>query len=154
MLYRLLFPKLEDVLSNELAQTGDEDGFKLFRQLGRKLHPCKADVAFDLKTEIEGLGKHVCTKFQQTVRVLTMLDTRVRDFILETSKPISQDSLASVMRRAVDQDTADRMDEAGTDLSNFSAVESFIKKRESRLHARGGAILAAMPSLRVGAHLF
>ena len=56
VLYRLLLPKLDDVLGNELAQTGDEDGFQLFRQLVRKLDPPKADVAFDLKTEIEGLG--------------------------------------------------------------------------------------------------
>ena len=73
------------------------------------------------------------------VRFLTMLDTRVRDFVPETGKNFPQDSLASVMRRAVDQDTSDRIDEAGTDLSDFSKVESFIKKRESRLGARGGS---------------
>ena len=33
------------------------------------------------------------------------------------------------MRRAVDQDTADHMDEANTDLSSFDAVASSIKKR-------------------------
>ena len=56
-------PKLNEVVSNELAQNGDEDGFELFGQLVRKLDPPKADVAFDLKAEIEGLGKHVCTSF-------------------------------------------------------------------------------------------
>ena len=34
-----------------------EDGFETFRQLVRKLDAPKADVAFDLKAEIEGLGK-------------------------------------------------------------------------------------------------
>ena len=42
------------------------------------------------------------------------------------------------MRRAVDTDTADRMDEAGVDLSKFEKVEEWIRKRESRLRARGG----------------
>ena len=54
-------PRLDEVLGNELAQTGDEDGFELFRQLVRKLDPPKADVAFDMKAEIEGLGKRVCS---------------------------------------------------------------------------------------------
>jgi hypothetical protein len=139
VLYRLLMPKLDDVLSNELAQVGDEDGFELFRRMVRKLDRPKADIYFELKTDIEGLGKHVCANFQQTVRFLTMLDTRVRDFVLETGKSFPKDSLASVMRRAVDQDTADCMDEANTDLSDFDAVTSLIKKREFRLRSRGGA---------------
>ena len=33
ILYRLIMPKLDDVMSNEFAQTGDENGFELFRQL-------------------------------------------------------------------------------------------------------------------------
>jgi hypothetical protein len=60
-----LMPKLDEVLSNELAQTGEQDGFEMFRQLVRKLDPPKADVAFDLKAEIEVLGKHVCSNFAQ-----------------------------------------------------------------------------------------
>ena len=59
-------PRLDEVLGNELAQTGDEDGFELFRQLVRKLDPPKADVTFDMKADIEGLGKHVCANFGQT----------------------------------------------------------------------------------------
>ena len=55
VLYRLVMPKLDEVLSNELAQTGEQDGFEMFRQLVRKLDPPKADVAFDFKAEIEGL---------------------------------------------------------------------------------------------------
>ena len=50
VLYRSLVPRLDEVLGNELAQTGDEDGFELFRQLVRKLDPPQSDVAFDLKT--------------------------------------------------------------------------------------------------------
>ena len=30
VLYRLLMSRLDEVLGNELAQTGDEDGFELF----------------------------------------------------------------------------------------------------------------------------
>ena len=86
----------------------------------RKLDPPKADVAFDLKTDIEGLGKHTCASFQQTVRFLTRLDQRVRDYVLETGLAFPLDSLASVMRRATDQDTADRLDEAGVNLSDFT----------------------------------
>ena len=132
-------PKLDEVLSNELAQTGEQDGFEMFRQLVRKVDPPKADVAFDLKAEIEGLGKHVCSNFAQTARFLAMLDTRVRDFVLETGKAFPPDSLASVMRRAADPDTADRRDEAGVDLSDFVKVADWIRRRESRLRARGGA---------------
>ena len=77
VLYRLLLPRLDEVLSNELAQTGDEDGVELVRQVVRKLDPPKGDVAFDLKAEIEGLGKHVCTSFQPIARFFAMLDTRV-----------------------------------------------------------------------------
>ena len=43
------------------------------------------------------------------------------------------------MRRAVDPDTADRMDESNVPITHFRAVESFIKKRESRLRSRGAA---------------
>ena len=52
-----------------------------------------------------------------------MLDHRVRDFVLETGEQFPLDSLASVMRRAVDSDTADRMEEAGVDLKDFTKVE-------------------------------
>ena len=54
ILYRLILPKLDDVLSNELAQTGDENGFELFCQLSRKIDPPRVDLAFDFKAEIEG----------------------------------------------------------------------------------------------------
>ena len=47
--------------------------------------------------------------------------------------------MASIMRRVVDTDTADRLDEANVDLSDFTKVEDWIRKRESRLRARGGA---------------
>ena len=75
--YRLLMPRLEEVLGNELAQAGDEDGFELFRQLIRKFGPPMADVAVDMRAEIEGLGKLVCSNFGQTARFLAMLNTRV-----------------------------------------------------------------------------
>ena len=101
----------------------------------RKLDPPKADVAFDLKSDIEGLGKHVCANFGKTSRFLAMLDTRVRDYSLETSLTFPPESLASIMRRVVDTDTADRMDEASVDISNFAKVEEWIRKRESRLRA-------------------
>ena len=68
-----------------------------------------------------------------------MLNQCVREFILETGERFPLESLASIMRRAVDADTSDRMDEGDVDLSDFAAVESFIKKRESRLRSRGGA---------------
>ena len=109
-------PKLDDVLSNELAQTGEENGFEFFLQLTRKIDSPRVDLAFDLKAEIEGPGKHVCSAFALTARFLAMLDQRVRDFVLETGEPFPKVSLASVMRRAVDPDTADRMDEANTGL--------------------------------------
>ena len=84
VLYRLVMPRLDEVLGNELAQTGEEDGFELLRQLVRKLDPPKADVAFDMKADIEGLGEHTCASFGQTARFLTMLDARVREYSLET----------------------------------------------------------------------
>ena len=65
-----------------------------------------------------------------------MLDQRVRDYILETGEQFPLDSLASIMRRAVDTDTADRMDEGNVDISDFPSVEAFSKKRENRLRSR------------------
>ena len=53
-----------------------------------------------------------------------MLHHRVRDFVLETGEQFLLDSLVSVMRRAVDPDTADHMEEAGVDLKDFTKVES------------------------------
>ena len=58
--------KLDEVLSNEFAQTGTENGFELYQQLSRKIGPPRADLAFDLKAEIEGLGTHTCANFAQT----------------------------------------------------------------------------------------
>ena len=72
----------------------------------------------------------------QTARFLAMLNQRVRDFILKKGEQFPPDSLASIMRRAVDPDTADRMDEGGVDISVFGEVEAFIKKRENRLRSR------------------
>ena len=149
VLYRLLMPRLDEVLGNELAQTGDEDGLELFRELVRKLDPPTADVAFDMKAGIEGLGKHVCANFGQASRFLTMLDARVRDYSLETGLTFPPDSLASIMRRVADIDTADRMDEAGVDISNFAKVEEWIRKREGRLRARGGAGTSKGPDAMV-----
>ena len=126
ILFRLIMPKLDDVMSNESAQTGDKNGFELFRHPTRKIDPPQADLAFDLNTEIEGLGKHVCSNFAQTARFLQMLDQRVRDFVLETGEQFLLASFASVMRRAVDSDTADRMDEAGVDFKDFTKVEEFV----------------------------
>ena len=90
------------------------------------------------RQNIEGLGKNNCSSFAQTVRFLKMLDQRVRDFVLETGEEFPLDSLASIMRRAVDPGTADRMYVANVDLKDFNAVEGFIKKCENRLHGRGG----------------
>ena len=139
ILYRLITPKLDEVMSAVFAQSGEESGFELFRQLSRKIDPPRVDVAFDVKDEIEGLGKHSCSNFAQTARFLAMLNQRVRDFVFEAGEQFPLESLASIMRRAVDADTADRMDEGNVGLSDFPAVEGFIKKRESRLRSRGGA---------------
>ena len=68
-----------------------------------------------------------------------MLDSRVREYSLETGLTFPADSLASILRRVADTDTADRMDEAGVDVSQFAKVEEWIRKREGRLRARGGA---------------
>ena len=38
-LYRLIMPKLDDLMSNEFAKTGDGNGFELFRQLKRNIDP-------------------------------------------------------------------------------------------------------------------
>ena len=56
ILYRLIMPKLAELMSAELAQSGEENGFELFLQLSRKIDPPRVDVAFDLKAEIECLG--------------------------------------------------------------------------------------------------
>ena len=91
-----------------------------------------------MRAEIEGIGKHVCSNFGQTVRFMAMLNTRVRDYAMETGLVFPLDSLASVMRRTVDQDTTNRMHETGVDLADFRKVEEWVLKRESRLRARGG----------------
>ena len=57
-----------------------------------------------------------------------MLNQRVRDFVFETGEQFPLESLASIMRRAVYADTADRMDEGNVDISDFAAVDAFIKK--------------------------
>ena len=129
-------PKLDELLSAEFSQSGVENGFELFRQLSRKIDPPRIDVKFDLKAEIEGLGKHSCSNFAQSARFLAMLNQRCRDYTLETGEQFPPDSLASIMRRAVDPDTADRMDEGAVDISVFAEVEAFIKKRENRLRSR------------------
>ena len=81
VLYRLIMPKLDGVMSAEFSQSGDETGFELFRQLSRKIGPPRVDVKFDLKAEIEGLGKHSCSNLAQTARFLAMLDQRVWEYI-------------------------------------------------------------------------
>ena len=64
----MIMPKLDELMTNEFAQAGTENGVELYRQLSRKIDPPRSDLAFDFKAEIKGLNNHTCSSFAQTAR--------------------------------------------------------------------------------------
>ena len=67
-----------------------------------------------------------------------MLENKVEEHTVETGETIVVDTLASVLARAMDTDTADRLDEAKLDITYFNKVEDWIKNRDARLPSRKG----------------
>ena len=67
-------PKLDEIQGAEFMQVGKSNGFELFRLLNRKIDPPRDDLAFDLRTEIPGLGNHAGKDFGQAVRFVALLD--------------------------------------------------------------------------------
>ena len=84
--YKLIMPKVDDIRSDELMQTCKSIGFELFRLLNPKLDPPRDELAFDLRTEIQGLGKHTCRDVGRTVRFVSMLHRRVNVYTVETGE--------------------------------------------------------------------
>ena len=72
VLYKLMMPDLDEIQGAEVMQTGKSNDFELFRLLSRKIDPSRDDLASDMRTELQGLGKHTCRDVLQTFRFVAI----------------------------------------------------------------------------------
>ena len=82
-LYKMLVPRLN---STEFRNSAPDNGFELWRLLNRKLDPPRADVAFHLANDIRKHARTNCTSFDQTVKFISFLESKKREFGIETGK--------------------------------------------------------------------
>ena len=83
-LYRILIPKLNFDPSTEFCNSAPDNGFGLWRLLNRKLDPPRADVEFHFISDIRKHARTTCASFEQTVRFITFLESKRREFGVET----------------------------------------------------------------------
>ena len=124
-------PKLDVTLSTELRQTGTSNGFELFRQILRKLDPPMSDPTFHLENELRALsGTPVAKDFPQTVRFVHFLESKIKDYLMETGEIFSNEDACRVLSKVVDEDTVGRLEDAHISLRNYQACKGWIIERE------------------------
>ena len=119
VLYKLVMPRLPPGLATEFRQTGGEsNGFELFRQLTQKLEPARSENAFHLANEIRGLGGVGSRKnFEQTVRFVKFLNSRMKEILFETGQVFPED-------------------DTQLKLSSYEPVQEWILQKDNKSKAR------------------
>ena len=84
------------------------------RLLNRKLDSPRADVEFHLINDIRKHARTSCASFEQTVRFITLLETKRRGFGVETGTNLDPAVFREVFGAAMDEDTVGRIEDAGT----------------------------------------
>ena len=118
-LYRLLVPKLNFDLSTEFRNSAPDNGFELWRLLQRKLDPPRADVEFHLVNDIRKHARTSCANFDQTVRFIAFLESKRREFGVETGTSLDTTVLGEVLGAAMDEDTVGRIEDAGKSIKDY-----------------------------------
>ena len=123
-LYKLLMPRLNVALATEFRQIGSTNGFELCRKVCIKIDPPKSNNVFYLSNEIRGLGgTTACKDFAQTCRFVLFLESRLKEFLIETGQSFPPNDAARVLSQAIDEDTMGRIEDAGLPLEdNYEAV--------------------------------
>jgi hypothetical protein len=140
-LYRILIPKLNFDLSTEFRNSAPDNAFELWRLLNRKLDPPRADVEFHLINDIRKHARTPRARFEQTVRFIAFLETKRREFGVETGTNLDPTILGEVLGAAMDEDTVGRIEDAGTSIKHYDARKTFCQNRFMRMQSR----IAALP---------
>ena len=80
------------------------------RLLNRKLDPPRADIEFHLTNDIRKHARTNCTSLERTVKFITFLEGKKREYGVETGKPLDVVVLGEVLGAALDEDTMGRLD--------------------------------------------
>ena len=118
--YRLLVPKLNFDLSVEFRNSAPDNGFELWRLLQRKLDPPRADVEFHLVNDIRKHARTSRANFDQTVRFIAFLESKRREFGVETGTSLDTTVLGEVLGAAMDEDTVGRIEDAGKSIKDYN----------------------------------
>ena len=145
LLYLVLMPKLGLKHSTELRQVGTTNGFELWRMLNRKVDPPRAEIGFQLKTEIAALAgkENLCKDFNMSVRFIKHLEQKLKEYVMETGEDVLKlnETLSHVVNQVIDLDTMDRMEEAKIATQTYEDVKVWIQTRDARPRARNrGAV--------------
>ena len=135
-LYRLLVPKLNFDLSTEFRNSAPDNGFELWRLLQRKLDPPRADVEFHLVNDIRKHARTSCANFDQAVRFIAFLESKRREFGVETGTSLDTTVLGEVLGAAMDEDTVGRIEDAGKSIKDYDDCKLFCENRHMRIQSR------------------
>ena len=136
-LYRMLVPKLNLDLSTEFRNSAPDNGFELWRLLNRKLDPPRADLGFHLTNDLRKHARTSCADFAQTVRFISMLEQKRREFQVETGEPLDPVVLGEILGAAIDEDTMSRIEDANKiEIRDYEAVKLYVEQRHTKLTSR------------------
>ena len=135
-LYRLTAPKLNMDLSTEFRNSSPDNGFELWRLLNRKLDPPRADLEYHMKNDLRRHARINCTDFSQTVRFVAKLESKRREYQVETGSPLDPMLLADILGAAMDEDTSGRLEGGNVDIKDYDKVRVWIENRNTKMQSR------------------
>ena len=97
--------------------------------LNRKLDPPRADLEYHMRNDLRRHAKANCTDFAQTVRFVAMLESKRREYQVETGSPLDPMVLAEILGSAMDEDTSGRLEDGNIDIKDYDKVRVWIENR-------------------------
>ena len=104
--------------------------------MNRKLDPPRADIEFHLTNDIPTHARISCTAFEQTVRFIAFLETKRREFGVENGKNLDPTVLGEILGAAMGEDTIGRLEDVGTRIKDYAAVQIWFENRHTKLQSR------------------
>ena len=102
----------------------------------RKLDLPRADVEFHLINYIRKHARTSCANFEQTVRFIAFLESKRREFGVETGTSLDTTVLGEVLGAAMDEDTVGRIEDAGKCIKDYTECKIFCENRHMRMQSR------------------
>ena len=126
-------PRLGVGLATELPQVGKPNDFELWHLLNKKLDPQRDIQNCHLESAARDLGGTSCSDFAQTMRFPRLLETKDKDFLIETGTELSRDVLAHVLSSAMDEDSLGRLEDAQVEVTSYADTKDWLDKRDVKL---------------------